>query len=1089
MNKKLILTATAIFSVCSAGAVTPLWLRDVKISPDGNTIAFTYKGDIYTVPAIGGDAKRITSAPSYESVPIWSADGKKIAFASDRNGNMDIFVVDAKGGTPQRLTFNSTNETPESFNPEGTEVIFSASIQDPASSAMFPSSRMSELYTVPVKGGAPTQILATPAQMMSWGTDKSKNGWFLYQDIKGFEDEWRKHHTSSVTRDIWKYDAATGKHTNLTNRAGEDRNPVVVGDKFYFLSERNGGTMNVWVAPIANAADAKAVTNFKTHPVRFLSHGSNGTLCFTYDGEIYTLTAGAQKPTKVAISVTDEEFNQPERLQVRSGARDIAVSPDGKSIAFTVRGDVFVTSAEYTTTKQITNTTEAERDLEWAPDGKALYYTSERNGHINIYKATMGREDDLNFPNATIIKEEKLFKDSNTERMIPTPSPDGKKLAYIADRNKLIIRDLKSGSEKQLNNPNFNPSRYYGFAFRWSPDSKWIISEIIDRKHEPYSDVALYNVETGQMTNLTNTGYFAENARFVLDGNAVLYMTDRYGMRNHASWGSMTDAVLVFLNRDAYDKFRLSEEDYALRKELEKKDKKEADKKADDKKGKKDKKGDAKKDDKAEAKKDIVVELDGIEDRVVRLTPSSSDMSDAIIDADGKALYYISRGTKGSQLWKLDLRKEDSHSVVSNVTGASRLILSGDGKSIFVTGRNIQKLDPKSDKLKSVSYASTKMLDRVAEREYLFDYMAREEGQRFYNTNMHGIDWPAMTKHYRKFLPHISNNYDFAEMLSEILGELNVSHTGGRYTGAANSSADRTASFGLLYDMTYTGNGLKVAEVVVGGPFDRANSKMAAGAIITAINGQELKAGQDNDALLNDIAGKKTLIAFKDAAGTTCEEVILPISSRSHNNLMYKRWVRQRAADVDRWSNGRLGYVHIESMGDESFRKAYSDILGKYNDREGIVIDIRWNGGGRLHEDLEVFFTGEKYLTQVIRGVETCDMPSRRWNKPSIMVMSEACYSNAHGSPWVYKHQGIGKLVGAPVPGTMTSVNWVTMQDPTLIFGIPVIGYRTAEGNYLENSQLEPDIKVFNSPETIVKGEDSQLRTAVEELLRDLDKK
>lgn len=1081
MNKKhLILTATVMFAAANAGAVTPLWLRDVKIAPDGKSIAFTYKGDIYTVPTQGGQATRITTAPTYESVPVWSPDGKKIAFASDRYGNMDVFVVDAKGGTPTRLTFNSANETPESFSPEGTEVLYSAAIQDPAASALFPSARMTELYSVPVKGGASAQILATPAQMLSWGTPKSKNGWFLYQDLKGFEDEWRKHHTSSVTRDIWKYDASTGRHTNLTDRPGEDRNPVVAGDKFYFLSERDGGTMNVWEAPIAAPAQAKALTQFKTHPVRFLSRSADGTLCFTYDGEIYTLAANAQKPVKVAISVTDEDINQPERLAVRSGARDIAVSPDGKSIAFTVRGDVFVTSDEYSTTKQITNTTEAEHDLEWAPDGKALYYTSERNGHINIYKATMAREEDINLPNATIIKEEPLFKDSKTERMVPIPSPDGKKLAYIADRNRLMVRDLKSGSEKQLNNVNHNPSRYPGFAFSWSPDSKWIISEVIDRKHDPYSDVALYNVETGQMTNLTNTGYFAENARFVLDGNAVLYGTDRYGMRNHASWGSMSDAVLVFLNRDAYDKFRLSEEDYALRKELEKKNKKD-EKKAD--------KKDDKKSDKADSKKDIVVELDGIENRVVRLTPSSSDMSDAVIDADGKALYYISRGAKGAQLWKLDLRKADSHSVISNVSGASRLIPSADGKSIYVTGRNIQKLDPKSDKLKSVSYSSSKMLDHAAERQYMFDYMAREEGQRFYNTNMHGIDWPAMTEHYRKFLPHISNNYDFAEMLSEILGELNVSHTGGRYYGSANSSADRTASLGLLFDMNYTGDGMKVDEVIVGGPFDRAGSKMAPGAIITAINGQKLKAGQDNDIYLNDIAGKKTLVEFKDAAGNAQDEVILPISRGTYNSLLYDRWVRQRAADVNKWSNGRLGYVHISSMDDASFRKAYSDILGKYNDRDGVVIDIRWNGGGRLHEDLEVFFTGEKYLTQVIRGVEACDMPSRRWNKPSIMVMSEACYSNAHGSPWVYKHKGIGKLVGAPVPGTMTSVNWVTMQDPSLVFGIPVIGYKTAEGNYLENSQLEPDIKVFNSPETIVKGEDTQLKTAVEELLRDIKTK
>ena len=207
------------------------------------------------------------------------------------------------------------------------------------------------------------------------------------------------------------------------------------------------------------------------------------------------------------------------------------------------------------------------------------------------------------------------------------------------------------------------------------------------------------------------------------------------------------------------------------------------------------------------------------------------------------------------------------------------------------------------------------------------------------------------------------------------------------------------------------------------------------------------------------------------------------------SDLLYKRWVRNRAADVERWSNGRLGYLHIEAMNDDSFRPIYADLLGKYNQCDGVVIDVRFNGGGRMHEDIEVLFSGEKYLTQVVRGVETCDMPSRRWNKPSIMVTCEACYSNAHGTPWVYQHQGIGKVVGMPVPGTMTSVNWVTLQDPSLYFGIPVIGYRTAEGYYLENHQLTPDIIVANDPADIVAGEDAQLRTAVEELLRQIDAK
>jgi C-terminal processing protease CtpA/Prc len=232
-------------------------------------------------------------------------------------------------------------------------------------------------------------------------------------------------------------------------------------------------------------------------------------------------------------------------------------------------------------------------------------------------------------------------------------------------------------------------------------------------------------------------------------------------------------------------------------------------------------------------------------------------------------------------------------------------------------------------------------------------------------------------------------------------------------------------------------------------------------------------------------ARKKTLVTVQGKG----DMVVLPVTAGTMSDLLYERWVRARAADVERLSGGRLGYVHIESMNDDSFRTIYNDILGKYNKCEGIVIDTRFNGGGRLHEDIEVLFSGEKYLTQVVRGAESCDMPSRRWNKPSIMIQCESNYSNAHGTPWVYSHKKIGRLVGAPVPGTMTSVNWVTMQDPTLIFGIPVVGYRTAEGYYLENTQLEPDFYVLNDPATVVHGEDAQLRTAVEQLLKEIDGK
>ena len=259
---------------------------------------------------------------------------------------------------------------------------------------------------------------------------------------------------------------------------------------------------------------------------------------------------------------------------------------------------------------------------------------------------------------------------------------------------------------------------------------------------------------------------------------------------------------------------------------------------------------------------------------------------------------------------------------------------------------------------------------------------------------------------------------------------------------------------------------------------------------IEKINEQPISNNSDYYTVMEGVAGKKTSVSvYNPASGERWTEVVLPTNNEIISNLLYKRWIKQCAAMVEKLSNGRLGYVHLKSMDDASYRTIYSDILGKYNDKEGIVIDTRNNGGGRLHEDIEILFSGEKYLTQVVRGREACDMPSRRWNKPSIMVQCEANYSNAHGTPWVYKYKKIGKLVGMPVPGTMTSVSWEDLQVPTMLFGIPIIGYRTKEGNYLENTQLEPDFKVANAPEDIIEGKDAQLETAVRELLKQIDNK
>ena len=379
-------------------------------------------------------------------------------------------------------------------------------------------------------------------------------------------------------------------------------------------------------------------------------------------------------------------------------------------------------------------------------------------------------------------------------------------------------------------------------------------------------------------------------------------------MRAHASWGSQQDVMLVFLNQDAYDRYRLSKEDFELLKELEKEQKKakDGDKKKDVNKSKKDEADEDKSSEDKADKKDIVVELNGIEDRIVRLTPNSSDLGSAILSKDGENLYYFSAFEGGYDLWKMNLREKDTKRLHKLNTGWASLMLDKKGDIFLLGSRMMQKMDAKSDALKSISYQAEMKMDLAAEREAMFDHVYKQHQKRFYNLTMHGVDWDAMTAAYRKFLPHIDNNYDFAELLSEWLGELNVSHTGGRYS--PRGGGDVTSNLGLLFDWNYQEKGMKIAEVIEKGPFDHSRTKVKAGCIIEKINGEELAPDKDITALLNNKAGKKTLVSLYNPQNKErWEEVVMPITSGRLNGLLYKRWVKQRAADVEKWSNGRLG--------------------------------------------------------------------------------------------------------------------------------------------------------------------------------------
>ncbi len=1058
---------------------SPLWLRYPAISPDGKTVAFCYRGDIFLVPSEGGQARQLTTHAAFDSHPIWSPDSQSIAFASTRDGAMDVFIVAAKGGTPKRLTNFTGVSQPNTFTPDGKQVLYNCLVTPDKDYGQFPYG--AQVYAVPVEGGRPSLFLSFNALNISFDKTGEK---YLYHDHKGYEHEWRKHHQSSITRDIWLHDTQTGSFTNLTNKQIEDRYPNLAadGETVYFLSERFG-SFNLCQMSLGNPSDIKQLTHFDKHPLRFLTRANDDLLCFAYDGEIYTMKPDSA-PQKLPVSIiADNQEPAMRKLAANADATEIAVSPNGKEFAFIVRGDIFVSHAEHAVSKRITNTAAMECHVQFSPDGRSLVYASQRDGQWNIYTASIANEFEQSFCYADEIKEEQLTTGKNC-CFQPSFSPTGKEIAYLQDRTQIMAMDLASKKSRIVLPAKYNYSYKDGDQrYEWSPDGKWIVASFFETGGWHYSDIALIKADGSQeYHNITQSGYCDSAPSWAMNGKAILWASDRMGMRNHGSWGSQEDIFACFIDEESFNNFKLNKEERAFAQAQ--KDKEEAIKAKDEPESAKSEEKEAEKEEVKEAEKLPVldIELQDFDQRTLRLTINSTQLRDAVLSQDGKKLYYIAEFERGSELWLRNF-EENSTKRLGQFEAKGSLSLSKDGKSLYLlAGAKIAIINQENAGLKPLTYQAEMELKPAEERAALFNYIWQQIQDRFYDAEFTNIDWAYYKEAYQRFLPHINNEHDFTDMAGEMLGELNTSHTGAFYMWKKTRAA--TASLGAFYDPSYDGDGLKITEIMEGGPLDKASIK--AGMIIQSIDQAPIKKGEDYYALLEGKGGKRVRLSLYDpATDGKLTEFVKAIPHTAEKGLLYERWIEQRAKMVEELSGGQLGYIHIAKMNSESYRKTYSQLLGKNRNKKAVVIDTRFNGGGWLHGDLAVLLSGKKYAEFLPRGQYIGLDPIAQWTKPSIVLMCEGNYSNAHGFPWVYKELNIGKLVGTPVAGTMTAV-WYNPMPNGVSFGIPEIGMKDNKGRYLENLQLEPDIEIYNTPEEASKNIDKQLEAAVNELMKEV---
>jgi tricorn protease len=1068
--QKIIFLLVLLCANCCFAQNTPhiLWMQQPAISPDGQWIAFEYKGNIYKVSSSGGTAIALTANKTYNGYPKWSPDGSKIAFASERYRNFDVFIMPSRGGKATRLTYASTRDIPNGFSADGKQVYYQTNAHDIYTSVRFPDDNMwLKLYAVPATGGRSTLVNSAGTEFATFNKPGDK---MLFQDRKGWEDPYRKHHVSPVTRDIWCFDVKLKKYTKVSDFKGEDREPVWgEGNHFYYLSERNGN-QNVFASTLDDPAKVTQLTTFEKNPVRNLSRSDNGLLSFTQDGEIYTLAPG-ESPKKVIITLNvDFADEQVETFTVNS-ADEMAVSPNGKEIVFVFQGDVFVTSASGAVTKQITSTPQMERMVSFSPDGKTLLYSVENAGSWDIYQATIADPGEPYFYGAARII---------TQPVIATPkdeyqgvfSPDGNSIAYLEERKVLKVYNRKTKHTLTLMPGSGTFSFMDGdLTYRWSPDGKYIAIQT-ENGLEGRLGIDLVKADGTGKIDTINSAYISFRPLWGKSGKMIYYLSGREDAGN-----GLSDIYAMFFDRAAFKNYTRTETDPELQLERKKLDSA---------------LHPAAPHNNSVSPAAFLPNLLNLEDRTLRLTTMSAQISDAILSPDEQNLYTTATFTGNAGLWVTNQRTHQPKLLTKLNNGSGQLAISDDGKWLYLLSNGqISKINTEDGSTTPISINGTQMLNRADRRAYILQHTYHLLQKKFYDPNLHGVDWSYYYHNYSRFLNDIDNNYDFITLLTEFVGELNSSHSGAGST-AVYSDGDKTAALGLLYDLSVANDGLKVTDILADGPFDNSETHLKVGDIIDQVDGDTVKSDEDWSKLLNLKAGKNTSISFHDPVSKKqYREIVKPVSLADEDqSLLYKRWVRKMEHLTDSLSHGTIAYVHIREMNDVSLRATYEGAVGRGTGKKAVILDTRFNTGGNIHEKLMALVgTNNGVLDNRPQGAKLVDEGDLgSLDKPTCVIVSEGNYSDGYNFPYLYQLRKAGKLVGMPVAGTGTAAWYEIQIDPAIYVGSPGIGLSLPGVNQplLENHQIDPDILVNNDYEQLLQGHDQQLEAAVRELLAEI---
>jgi C-terminal processing protease CtpA/Prc/Tol biopolymer transport system component len=1051
-------------------AQSPSLLRYPSVSPNGSLLSFSFQGDIWTVPATGGKATRLTVHDAYESTPVFSPDGKNIAFTGSRYGNNDIFVMPTEGGAPKRLTSHSNGDQISSWS-NNNQIFFSTSRE------FQQIERPLEIYSISGEGGTESRAM----DAVGFDPAPSPDGRFIAFTRGDLNPIFREDYRGPSNRDIWLFDTKSKTYTRITTFDANDILPRWGNNQTLYLLSTQGGRNNLYKVKISDAGKpsgvAEQLTEFNDYSIRYFSISGDGkTIVFEREKNIYTFNTENKTTQKVNVQIgADVRFDPVVNKTVSADANEYAVSPNGKLMALGIRGEVYVKeiNKEKNATTNLSNHAYRDMNFDWLGDSIVVFTSDRDDGNFDLYL-------DKSTDRQSIVKSLKprttrLTQTTEDESGISV-SNDGKKIAYVRGRGTLVVSDIspdgKLSNEKILLTGWASPSN-----IRWSPDNKWLA----------YSQEDLYFNEevfiqaadnSNKPVNVSMHPRFDGEPVWSADGSKLGFISARNNQSN--------DVWFVWLKKEDFEKSQKDWEDTATEDKPEKKDDKDKEKKED--------KG-----------KPIKIDFDRIHERVVQVTSFPGDEFNPIISKDGETFFYTGATStaKGRDLYSIKWNGKDLKELTKSASNPSRVSMDREGKYLYFlkSGGAVNRIDIKGEKTEALPYSAKQRIDFTAERTQVFEEAWRTIRDGFYDPQFHGKNWNALHDKYKELCVIASTNEDFRDMFNYLLGELNSSHMALTTPAQAETQRDATGMLGA--ELVPVKDGMKVIRVIPNSSADKATSKLAANDVITSVNNQAYNEKENFYDLLNTKVEERVLLTVRNTEGKVREVVIRPTSSV--RQLLYEEWVDNRKKLVDQFSNGRIGYIHIQAMSLPSFEVFERELQAAGYGKEGLVVDVRYNGGGSTTDYLMTVLNYKQHAYTIPRGasdnLERDKLKFREyyptgerlvfaaWMKPSIAVCNEGSYSNAEIFSHAYKTLGIGKLVGVPTNGSVISTGGRPLMDGSFV-RLPFRGWftKTTDKNQ-ELGPAVPDITVNNSPDWIAKGTDDQLKAAVEEILKQIGTK